>query len=232
MGYPPLMGRSPTCYAPVRHSSTPEGASAFDLHVLSMPPTFILSQDQTLREIRSGHSRPLRCLSTVRHTLACFLPLFYWQGSGGRSRARDRAYHVIRFYVKSLRRCPLGAPWPALEQQKTAPPRSSSWTTVRILTCRVCHACAGRNQPDCELPRECTAPFRVRQRSVLGSGRVLYHRARLRQVCVARTPEAGTPPRPPQKRHTRPHARQRCGPPLSQATPARLSTGPRGPQGA
>ena len=25
-------------------------ASSFDLHVLSMPPTFILSQDQTLRE--------------------------------------------------------------------------------------------------------------------------------------------------------------------------------------
>ena len=47
--YSPLPGRSPTCYAPIRHSATPCGAAAFDLHVLSTPPAFILSQDQTLR---------------------------------------------------------------------------------------------------------------------------------------------------------------------------------------
>ena len=29
--------------------STPKGALPFDLHVLGTPPTFILSQDQTLR---------------------------------------------------------------------------------------------------------------------------------------------------------------------------------------
>jgi hypothetical protein len=38
-------GQVPTRYSPVRHS--PEGA--FDLHVLGMPPAFVLSQDQTLR---------------------------------------------------------------------------------------------------------------------------------------------------------------------------------------
>src|ERR1700759_1463506 len=48
--YPEVQGRSPTCYSPVRHSSTPERAFPFDLHVLSTPPAFVLSQDQTLQK--------------------------------------------------------------------------------------------------------------------------------------------------------------------------------------
>ena len=44
---------------------TPEGAFSFDLHVLSTPPAFILSQDQTLRskltKLKSLDSK--RCLS-------------------------------------------------------------------------------------------------------------------------------------------------------------------------
>jgi hypothetical protein len=47
--YSPLPGRSPTCYAPIRHSAQSCDRTAFDLHVLSTPPAFILSQDQTLR---------------------------------------------------------------------------------------------------------------------------------------------------------------------------------------
>ena len=49
--YPKEEGRLLTCYSPVRHSSNPTKArpSAFDLHVLSTPPAFVLSQDQTLR---------------------------------------------------------------------------------------------------------------------------------------------------------------------------------------
>lgn len=53
--YPPVQGRLPTRYSPVRHSvyktSIPKKisqAASFDLHVLSTPPAFILSQDQTL----------------------------------------------------------------------------------------------------------------------------------------------------------------------------------------
>ena len=52
-GCPPGRGRLHTCYSPVRRS--PAGkAEAFpplplDLHVLSLPLAFILSQDQTLR---------------------------------------------------------------------------------------------------------------------------------------------------------------------------------------
>ena len=38
-------GYVPTCYSPVCHSP----CGAFDLHVLSLPPAFVLSQDQTLK---------------------------------------------------------------------------------------------------------------------------------------------------------------------------------------
>ena len=50
--YPKVEGRSPTCYSPVRHSSTRSKLQAFpfDLHVLSTPPAFVLSQDQTLHK--------------------------------------------------------------------------------------------------------------------------------------------------------------------------------------
>ena len=45
--YPPLKGRLSTCYSPVRRSKSED--SALDLHVLSVPLTFVLSQDQTLQ---------------------------------------------------------------------------------------------------------------------------------------------------------------------------------------
>ena len=47
--YSPDMGRLFTRYSPVRHSHSPERLRSFDLHVLSMPPAFILSQNQTLK---------------------------------------------------------------------------------------------------------------------------------------------------------------------------------------
>src|SRR5437588_4544515 len=53
--YPKVQGRSPTCYSPVRHSSTPERAFPFDLHVLSTPPAFVLSQNQTL-QTKTSHT--------------------------------------------------------------------------------------------------------------------------------------------------------------------------------
>ena len=51
--YPPLPGRLPTRYSPVRNSSGKSKLlpSAFYLHVLGTPPAFILSQDQTLIKI-------------------------------------------------------------------------------------------------------------------------------------------------------------------------------------
>ena len=56
--YPPVQGRLPTRYSPVRHSVISNfipkksvANASFDLHVLSTPPAFILSQDQTLNKM-------------------------------------------------------------------------------------------------------------------------------------------------------------------------------------
>ena len=48
-GCPPLPGRFPRITHPSATLLSPEGLFAFDLHVLSMPPAFNLSQDQTLQ---------------------------------------------------------------------------------------------------------------------------------------------------------------------------------------
>ena len=60
MGYPPVMGRLHTRYAPVRNSSAESKLSLlpFYLHVLGLPLAFILSQDQTL------HCKILKNLTT------------------------------------------------------------------------------------------------------------------------------------------------------------------------
>src|SRR5215218_11279821 len=58
-GYPKARGRLLTCYSPVRRSSTTEVAFPLDLHVLSTPPAFVLSQDQTLhRKKHPIHTTP------------------------------------------------------------------------------------------------------------------------------------------------------------------------------
>jgi hypothetical protein len=63
-GCPPLKGRLPTCYSPVRRFTRgPKSPFSLDLHVLSPPLTFALSQDQTLHLMlfdlsrRGGRSR-------------------------------------------------------------------------------------------------------------------------------------------------------------------------------
>ena len=45
----PTPGQIPTRYSPVRQSPPPERGFPCDLHVLGLPPAFVLSQDQTLR---------------------------------------------------------------------------------------------------------------------------------------------------------------------------------------
>ena len=61
-GLSPTFGHIPTRFSPVRHSP----CGACDLHVLSMPPAFALSQDQTLKFIRQdrAEARSRRRLST------------------------------------------------------------------------------------------------------------------------------------------------------------------------
>ena len=54
---PPLKGRFLTRYSPVRHcpllhlDESSIRRFSFDLHVLSTPPAFVLSQDQTLYKL-------------------------------------------------------------------------------------------------------------------------------------------------------------------------------------
>ena len=60
--YPPPKGTLLTCYSPVRHCTrSPKGRFSFDLHVLSTPLAFVLSQDQTLR-------RTARCCRAAERT--------------------------------------------------------------------------------------------------------------------------------------------------------------------
>ena len=73
-GYPPLQGRSSTCYSPVRHFQAYCYTLTFDLHVLSTPPAFILSQDQTLHKELSESSS--RCSHTSNS-----LPLLHLHGT-------------------------------------------------------------------------------------------------------------------------------------------------------
>ena len=79
-GYPPVAGRLHTRYAPVRRSPAAHcwAPLPLDLHVLSLPLAFILSQDQTLHckncllstfdSSRVSASRPLP--GGLRHTLS------------------------------------------------------------------------------------------------------------------------------------------------------------------
>src|SRR5262245_1851310 len=73
-GYPKDWGRLLTCYSPVRRSSTPERAFPLDLHVLSTPPAFVLSQDQTLQQKLGKHPGNHDCQITpdggIKTTLA------------------------------------------------------------------------------------------------------------------------------------------------------------------
>ena len=56
-GYPRAHGSFPTRSSPVRHVSAPKDAPS-DLHALGTPPALILSQDQTLHQVRIVSPHP------------------------------------------------------------------------------------------------------------------------------------------------------------------------------
>ncbi len=64
-GYPGPRGTLSIYYSPVRHSSAEYKYSLlpFDLHVLSTPPAFILSQDQTLHNWNEKEQSPFSALT-------------------------------------------------------------------------------------------------------------------------------------------------------------------------
>jgi hypothetical protein len=53
--------------SPLGHS--PEGKASLDLHVLSTPPAFVLSQDQTLRECLYDYAQQAGFVDTESHRL-------------------------------------------------------------------------------------------------------------------------------------------------------------------
>ena len=69
-GLSPTSGHIPTRYSPVRHSH----CWACDLHVLSMPPAFALSQDQTLRFIHQPGLNPTSYEPPCTHSLTDIHP--------------------------------------------------------------------------------------------------------------------------------------------------------------
>ena len=76
-GYSRLKGRLPTCYSPVRRCTHPlAGTFSLDLHVLGTPPAFVLSQDQTLRDILLSHIETTRTIPSWRtgRNCACVHP--------------------------------------------------------------------------------------------------------------------------------------------------------------
>ena len=83
--YSPVWGRLPTRYSPVRHSviyifppKSSVVSASFDLHVLSTPPAFILSQDRTLMLLFEPVQNNTRLSFPVLFTVfrCCFLQLF------------------------------------------------------------------------------------------------------------------------------------------------------------
>ena len=85
--YPPVQGRLPTRYSPVRHSVNqiflPKDSvliASFNLHVLGTPPAFILSQDQTLVKSLNLIQNNVGYFSSC-HSLKLCLLLFFWNRS-------------------------------------------------------------------------------------------------------------------------------------------------------
>jgi hypothetical protein len=125
-GYSELRGRSPRVTHP---SATPWLPRAFDLHVLGMPPAFVLSQDQTLRLTAQGKTpdnqlklalslnSPAPCPSTART-----------QGRGStrpRAKARTRSNASISQETRQARQrfihAAARASLPNLTCQRTKP---------------------------------------------------------------------------------------------------------------
>ena len=105
---PPVRGRLPTRYSPVRHSvarasgpKTLGPRASFDLHVLGTPPAFILSQDQTLM-LKRGSIPPefWRSPSTPKG-----IPLFGIVLANKKSRESFKVFHCSVLKVRAASRC-------------------------------------------------------------------------------------------------------------------------------
>ena len=105
-GCPPDRGRLHTCYSPVRRSPAAEHCCSaplpLDLHVLSLPLAFILSQDQTLR-----------CLSIFLSFSVCLsgLPfyIYYQDPLTGNTSSYTMSYLVLTLLQQVSSLCPVAS---------------------------------------------------------------------------------------------------------------------------
>ena len=102
--YSPDMGRLLTRYSPVRHSLIPERLSSFDLHVLSMPPAFILSQNQTLKfnclKSLPFFSKVITALTLLSLCWLCFLGYYKFNFSTLK-KLTEITFHLLVCQIKS-----------------------------------------------------------------------------------------------------------------------------------
>jgi hypothetical protein len=108
--FPPLSpapGHIPTRYSPVRRSP----CGALDLHVLGLPPAFVLSQDQTLRLIAGPRHHPKTVAQSLIRALqrtACLLSKLQSQvplpPAVSRQQKRTRPKHMSSSAVPRITR--------------------------------------------------------------------------------------------------------------------------------
>ena len=107
---PPLKGRFLTRYSPVRHCPLNQLSEnsvirfSFDLHVLSTPPAFVLSQDQTLYKMVSKRLSPFK--SNHRVIYHDFIYFYFIVAAFGRIDYGLFTHNFVASLVKSsLRWC-------------------------------------------------------------------------------------------------------------------------------
>ena len=66
----PTPGQIPTRYSPVRRCPPSEDGFSLDLHVLGLPPAFVLSQDQTLK-LKAYHYAVLDVRTSAHQLIGC-----------------------------------------------------------------------------------------------------------------------------------------------------------------
>jgi hypothetical protein len=138
-GLSPTFGHIPTCYSPVRRSP----CGAHDLHVLSMPPAFTLSQDQTLKFISIITASARKPTATIPQELTSKLKLFRSLNSQPPQSARSSAHsnhQTIRAKTPTIRRQPRIPPKTTKPQKdpaassKTQPTTQTAQKRSRSLT--------------------------------------------------------------------------------------------------
>ena len=111
-------------------ASGPEGPSSFDLHVLSLPPAFVLSQDQTLKLIGASLAHHVR-ITINREASQLLVYVWILRKRPSSTERRLRIPFVQSLHnVKERTRAGSGNP-PNLAENQPIPRRSSHAPRLR-----------------------------------------------------------------------------------------------------